>query len=274
MIDPILDVERITPNCGAEVFDIDLARLSDEQTTSVLEVALAENGVLFFRQQEMTPAQQKDVCRRFGELHLHPAWPRLVEGHPEVMEIYADENSSRIAGEAWHSDVSCDARPPLGTLLYMLETPPEGGDTLFANTCAAFEALSKPMRDFLDGLTAVHDGEHVYRQGYGEKTVVRTTYPRSEHPVVRTHPVSGRKGLFVNRTFTTKIVELAQRESDALLAMIYAHIEHPEFQCRFHWQPGTVAFWDNRVVQHLALWDYYPHRRRGHRVTIKGEVPF
>ncbi|MBT3603672.1 MAG: taurine dioxygenase [Candidatus Latescibacteria bacterium] len=269
-----LKIEKLAPNCGGEVLDIDLAHVSDEKTITALKAALAEHGVLFFRQQDITPAQQKELCRRFGELHLHPAWPRLVEGHPEVMEIYADKDTTRIAGEEWHSDVSCDLKPPLGTMLYLIETPPEGGDTLFANTCAAFEALSEPMRNLLDGLTAVHDGEPVYRQGYGEKAVERISYPRAEHPVVRTHPVNGRKGLFVNRTFTTKIVELTQRESDALLAMLFTHIEHPLFQCRFRWQSDVVAFWDNRVVQHLALWDYFPHRRRGHRVTIEGEVPF
>lgn len=269
-----LKIEKLAPNCGAEVQDIDLANLTDDKTITALQEVLAEHGVLFFRQQNITPQAQKELCQKFGDLHLHPAWPRLVEGHPEVMEIYADKDTVRIAGEAWHSDVSCDPQPPMGTLLYLIESPPEGGDTLFANTHAAFKALSKPMQNFLDGMKAVHDGEHVYKQGYGEKVVTKKTYPRSEHPLVRTHPINGQKALFVNRTFTTHIVGLAKNESDALLNMLFAHIERPEFQCRFRWQPNDVAFWDNRVVQHLALWDYYPHRRRGHRVTIKGEVPF
>jgi taurine dioxygenase len=156
----------------------------------------------------------------------------------------------------------------------MLETPPVGGDTLFANTQAAFDALSKPMQHFLEGLTAIHDGEQVYGRGYDSKPEEGAKYPRSKHPVVRTHPVSRRKGLFVNRTFPTKISQLQQSESDTVLQMLFEHIEQPEFQCRFQWQSGSIAFWDNRCAQHHALWDYYPNHRRGLRVTIKGDTPF
>ena len=269
-----LQLEKVTPYCGVEVSGLDLSQPLDERTIEMLTTALAEHCVLFFRDQEITPEQQKALGRYFGELHLHPAWPRLVEGHPEVMEIYADENSKRIAGEDWHSDVSCDPNPPLGTILYMLETPPVGGDTLFANMVTAFETLSAKMQRLLEGMTAIHDGEYVYRGRYEGAQEEGKTYPRSEHPVVCTHPVSGRKFLFVNRIFTTRIVQLTQRESEAVLKMLFEHIEQPEFQCRFQWQPGSVAFWDNRSAQHHALWDYYPHRRRGLRVTIKGDVPF
>ena len=269
-----LEFEKVTPHCGVEVRGIDLSQSLDEEVVKELESALADHCVLFFRDQKMTPEQQKALGRRFGELHLHPAWPRLVEGHPEVMEIYSDENTKRIAGEDWHSDVSCDAEPPLGTVLQMLEVPPAGGDTLFANMIAAFDALSDPMRRFLEGLTALHDGEHVYRGRYEEAEETGKTYPRSAHPVVRTHPISGRKALFVNRIFTTRIVELTPRESDGVLRLAFEHIERPEFQCRFRWRPGSVAFWDNRCAQHHALWDYYPNHRRGLRVTIKGDAPF
>lgn len=269
-----LELKQVTPYCGVEARGIDLSQPLDGRTIETLTTALAEHCVLFFRDQELTPAQQKALGRHFGELHIHPAWPRLVEGHPEIMEIYADENTKRIAGEDWHSDVSCDPEPPLGTILYMLETPPVGGDTLFANMYTAFEGLSARMQGFLEGMTAVHDGEHVYRGRYEGAQEAGKTYPRSEHPVIRTHPVSGRKLLFVNRIFTTRIVQLSQRESDAALKMLFEHIEQPEFQCRFQWQPGSVAFWDNRCAQHHALWDYYPNRRRGLRVTIKGDAPF
>ena len=269
-----LEFTKVTPHCGAEVRGIDLAQPLGEELVVTLSTTLAERCVLFFRDQKMTPEQQKALGRHFGELHLHPAWPRLVEGHPEVMEIYADENTKRIAGEDWHSDVSCDPEPPLGTILHMVEVPPVGGDTLFANMFAVFESLSRPMQRFLEGLTAVHDGEHVYRGRYEDHVGEGKSYPRSEHPVVRTHPVSGRKSLFVNRIFTTRIVELEKRESDAILQMLFEQIEQPQFQCRFQWQPGSVAFWDNRCVQHYAMWDYYPNRRRGLRVTIKGDAPF
>jgi taurine dioxygenase len=268
-----LDVHRTTPKCGAEVSGIDLSQPLDDACIAELRSALAEHGVLFFRDQRMTPEQQKAFGRRFGELHLHPAWPRLLEGHPEIMEIYADADTKRIAGEDWHSDVSCDPEPPLGTILYMLEVPSVGGDTLFAGMYAAYEALSTPMKHLLEGMTALHDGESTYRGRY-EGMQNAASYPSAEHPVIRTHPVSGRKALFVNRIFTRRILQLEKHESDAILEMLFRHIETPEFHCRFHWQPGSVAFWDNRCVQHHALWDYYPQRRRGLRVTIKGERPF
>ena len=270
---PKLEFRKVTGHCGAEVHGIDLSQPLGAEVVDVLSNALAEHCVLFFHEQSMTPAQQKALGRHFGELHIHPAWPRLVDGHPEVMEIYADENTRRIAGEDWHSDVSCDREPPLGTILQMLEVPPVGGDTLFANMYAAYESLSTPMRRLLDGMTAIHDGEYVYRGRYDGADDEGKTFPRSEHPVGRTHPVSGRKALFVNRLFTTRIVQLSKRESDAVLGFLVEHAASPMFQCRFRWRPGSVAFWDNRCAQHYALWDYYPNRRRGLRVTIKGDRP-
>lgn len=268
-----IDLLKLTPHCGAEVRGIDLASELDDAQVLALEAALAQNCVLFFRDQTLTPEAQKAFGRRFGELHLHPAWPGLLEGHPEIMVIAADENSTRIAGEDWHSDVSCDPEPPLGSILYMLEVPPVGGDTLFASMVAAWEALSAPMRRMLSEMTALHDGESTYRGRYaGMKDA--ESYPSAEHPVMRTHPVSGRQALFVNRIFTRRICQLSKTESDALLEMLFQHIEMPEFQCRFRWQPGSVAFWDNRCAQHHALWDYYPQRRRGLRVTVKGDRPF
>lgn len=273
MASVMLELRRTTPTCGAEVSGIDLSQPLDDACIAELQSALAEHGVLFFRDQRMTPEQQKAFGRRFGELHLHPAWPRLLEGHPEIMEIYADADSKRIAGEDWHSDVSCDPEPPLGTILYMLEVPSVGGDTLFASMYAAYEALSNPMKRLLEGMTALHDGETTYRGRY-EGMKEAASYPVAEHPVIRSHPVSGRKALFVNRIFTRRILQLEKHESDAVLEMLFRHIEMPELQCRFRWLPGSVAFWDNRCVQHHALWDYYPQRRRGLRVTIKGERPY
>lgn len=268
-----LDLHRLSPNCGAEVQGIDLSAALGDAQIAALQGALAEHCVLFFRDQKLTPDQQKAFGQRFGELHLHPAWPGLLEGHPEIMVIHADQNSKRIAGEDWHSDVSCDPEPPLGSILYMLEVPPVGGDTLFANMYAAWDALSAPMRQMLSKMTALHDGESTYRGRY-EGMQSGATYPSAEHPVMRTHPVSGRQALFVNRIFTRRIPQLSKAESDALLEMLFKHIETPEFQCRFRWQPGSVAFWDNRCAQHHALWDYFPQRRRGLRVTIKGDRPF
>jgi taurine dioxygenase len=267
-----IQVDKLTPHAGAEIRGVDLSRPLDERTVKEIHDALIDNGVIFFRDQRLTPDQQKAFGRLFGELHLHPAAPSLLEGHPEILVIHADETSKHVAGEVWHSDVSCDVEPPMGSVLYMHELPAVGGDTLFASMYAAYEALSEPMKRFLEPLTAMHEGEHVYRGHYGVDDKGKT-FPRAEHPVIRTHPVSGRKALFVNSGFTTRIVQLARPESDALLQFLFRHVETPEFHCRFRWQVNSVAFWDNRCVQHHALWDYYPQRRHGHRVTIRGDRP-
>jgi taurine dioxygenase len=220
----------------------------------------------------MDHVRQKAFGARFGKLHVHPAAPS-VDGHPEVMIIHADANSKFVNGESWHSDVSCDEEPPMGSILHIRTLPDVGGDTLFANMYAAFEALSAPMRRMLAGLTALHDGELLYRGRYTSNDVGRV-YPKAVHPVVRTHPVSGRQALFVNSFFTARINELSRAESDALLAFLFRHIETPEFSCRFRWEKNSVAFWDNRSAQHHALWDYFPATRSGTRVTIAGDRPF
>jgi len=268
-----IQVEKVTPLAGAEIRGADLSKPLDERTFKEIHAALIDNGVIFFRDQHLTPEQQKAFGRLFGELHLHPAAPREVPEHPEILVIHADENSKHVAGENWHSDVSCDLEPPMGSILYMHELPPVGGDTLFASMYAAYDALSEPMKRFLEPLTAMHEGEHVYRGRYGVNDTGKV-FPKAEHPVVRTHPVSGRKALYVNGGFTTRIVQLKRPESDAVLRFLYRHVETPEFHCRFRWQVNSVAFWDNRCMQHHAMWDYYPQRRHGHRVTIKGDKPF
>jgi len=268
-----IQVEKLTPHAGAEIRGADLSQPLDERTFKEIHAALIDNGVIFFRDQHLTPEQQKAFGRLFGELHIHPAAPKEVPEHPEILVIHADENSKHVAGENWHSDVSCDLEPPMGSILYMHELPPVGGDTLFASMYAAYDALSEPMKRMLEPLTAMHEGEHVYRGRYGVNDAGRV-FPKAEHPIVRTHPVSGRKALYVNGGFTTRIVQLKRAESDALLHFLYRHVETPEFHCRFRWQVNSVAFWDNRCMQHHAMWDYYPQRRHGHRVTIKGDKPF
>jgi taurine dioxygenase len=268
-----IQVDKLTPHAGAEIRGVDLAQPLDERTFKEIHDALIDSGVIFFRDQHLTPDQQKAFGRLFGELHMHPAAPRELADHPEILVIHADEKSKHVAGENWHSDVSCDLEPPMGSILYMHELPPVGGDTLFASMYAAYEALSEPMKRFLEPLTAMHEGEHVYRGRYGVDDTGKT-FPKAEHPVVRTHPVSGRKALYVNGGFTTRIVQLKRPESDALLQFLYRHVETPEFHCRFRWQVNSIAFWDNRCMQHHAMWDYYPQRRHGHRVTIRGDKPF
>jgi taurine dioxygenase len=269
-----LEVRKSTPNIGAEIFGIDLSRPLSNQQFHEVHDALMDRLVIFFRDQTLDVEQHKAFGRRFGRLHVHPAAPSVLPDHPEILVVKTDEASAHIAGEDWHSDVSCDPEPPMGSILHLTEVPPDGGgDTMFANMHLAYETLSEPIRKLVDGMTAVHDGEHVYRGRYGVDDTGRT-YPRAEHPVVRTHPVSGKKCLFVNRFFTTRIAGLRRGESDAILEMLYRHIETPEFCMRFKWRPNSVAFWDNRSVQHHALWDYYPNRRYGHRVTICGDKPY
>ncbi len=268
-----IQVDKLTPHAGAEIRGVDLSQPLDERTFKEIHDALIDCGVIFFRDQRLTPDQQKAFGRLFGELHMHPAAPRELAEHPEILVIHADETSKHVAGENWHSDVSCDLEPPMGSILYMHELPPVGGDTLFASMYAAYEGLSEPMKRFLEPLTAMHEGEHVYRGRYGVNDTGKV-FPKAEHPVVRTHPVSGRKALYVNSGFTTRIVGLTRPESDALLQFLYRHVETPEFHCRFRWQVNSIAFWDNRCMQHHAMWDYYPQRRHGHRVTVRGDTPF
>ena len=200
---------------------------------------------------------------------------QLLEQELGVKLFARDRKGLRLtaAGEDWHSDVSCDPEPPMGSILYLMEVPSDGGgDTMFANMYRAYEMLSEPIRKLIDGLAAIHDGEKHYRGRYGNDDRGKT-YPRAEHPIVRTHPETGRKCLFVNRFFTTRIVGLHRSESDAVLEMLYRHIETPELSVRFKWQPNSIAFWDNRCTQHKAIWDYYPNVRSGYRIQIKGSAP-
>jgi taurine dioxygenase len=266
-------VDRLTPVIGAEITGVDLAGPLPEGTMDEIRRALAENLVIFFRDQRMSPEQHLAFGRRFGELHVHPAAPH-VPGLPELMVIRADANSTRANGEGWHSDVSCEDEPPMGSILHIRECPPHGGDTLFASMYAAYEALSERMKAYLAGMMALHDGEPVYRGLYANLGVAdKAAYPRAEHPVVRTHPVTGRKALYVNAGFTTRLLGVPSDESAGILRYLFQHMENPLFQCRFRWRPGSLAFWDNRCAQHRAMWDYWPHVRYGNRVTIKGERP-
>ncbi len=268
-----ITVTKLTPVIGAEIGNVDLAQPLGNQTFEEIHRALAENVVIFFRDQILTPQQHLEFGRRFGPLHVHPAAPH-APGEPELMIIHADRDSPRANGEGWHSDVSCDPEPPMGSILYIREQPALGGDTLFANMYAAYDALSDRMKAYLDGLTAVHDGEHYYRGTFANFGVAdKPVYPRAEHPIARTHPVTGRKALYVNRGFTTRIVGVPIEESDAVLRFLFDHAENALFQCRFRWRANSIAFWDNRCSQHRAMWDYWPNRRSGNRVTIRGERP-
>ena len=270
-----ITVEPVTPRIGAMISGVNLSGDLGNQQFQEIHDALMSHEVIFFRDQHMTLEQHKAFGALFGQLDVHPGSPG-PEGHREILVIHADENSNHVAGDSWHSDVSCIAEPPMGSILH-LNTIPEGGggDTLFASAGAAYDALSDTLKAFLKPLTAIHAGEQVYRGRYKHQGIDDSgkTYPESEHPVVRTHPVSGRKSLYVNETFTTRIPQLAQKESDAILKLLCDHIKLPQFQVRFKWQENSVAFWDNRSVQHHAMWDYFPEVRSGYRVTVKGDKP-
>jgi taurine dioxygenase len=265
----LIRVRPCTPSIGAQISGIDLTQPLGEATIDELKRALAEHQVIFFRDQRLDFESHKRFGRRFGELIIHSGVAGLPE-HPQIVAIHADASSRYIAGENWHSDLTCNAEPPMGSILYLHTIPESGGDTLFASMYAAYDALSPRMKTYLQDLTAVHDGEHVYRPIVNDPT---RQYPCSNHPIVRTHPVTGRKSLFVNPSYTLHINGIPKAESDAILSFLYQHCANPNFQMRFQWQPHSVAFWDNRCTQHLAVWDYFPQVRSGYRVTIKGEKP-
>src|ERR1700722_15322787 len=211
--------DKYPPIIGAEIAGADLASPLSNRQMDEIHRALAENCVIFFRDQHLTQELHLAFGRNFGELHVHPAAPH-APGHDELMIVHADKDSPRANGEGWHSDVSCDTEPPMGSILYITQTPPKGGDTLFASMYAAYEALSDRMKAYLEGLTAVHDGEDAYRGTYknGQEKAV---YPRAEHPVIRTHPVTGKKALYVNRGFTRSILGVPRDESAAVLQYLY-----------------------------------------------------
>jgi taurine dioxygenase len=261
------------PNLGAEITGVDLSQEISEAEFSEIEAAFLAYQVLFFKdQKEIPPQVHIDLGKRFGPLHSHPAAPTMA-GYPEIFEIHATRHSKVANGEFWHSDVSCDEEPPLGTMLQIHILPPCGGDTMFSNMYAAYDALSDAMKTFLDGLSATHASEHIYRGRYADRGQKDSdiAFPSASHPVVRTHPQTGRKALFVNRTFTTQINELSEEESSAVLKMLFEHAESIQFQIRFRWSKNDMAFWDNRCCMHRAIWDYWPEERKGRRVTIKGD---
>ncbi|MBF66479.1 MAG: taurine dioxygenase [Gammaproteobacteria bacterium] len=261
----------ITAAFGAELErGINLQGMDDEAVDALQQLA-AERGVVVVRDQVMTMQEQVDFGRRIGELFTTPvARPEIPD---EIIVIHANEKSRFVAGMNWHSDVSSEEVPPGLSMLRLEVTPKVGGDTLFADMRQVFSTLSPAMQEFLLGMTARHDPKGHYLYVGGVKRL--DELPSAVHPVVRTHPLTGKRALFVNEGFTGAIVGLSDRESSALLKMLYDHIAYTvRAQIRVHWEPNTVVFWDNRVVQHMASWDYYPDKRFGFRVTVRGEAPY
>ena len=264
----VLDITPVTPRIGATVAGIDLATDLSDAVVDELRAAWLEHQVLFFRDQDLTLDQHKDFGRRFGELFIHPTVPG-PEGHPEVLRIHNHAKTKMAAGEGWHTDVSMAAEPPSASILRMVEVPPCGGDTLFCSMYDAYDALSDHWKRLVDPLDAVHSGAHRHGKGFG----IQADHPENVHPVVRTHPETGRKALYVNQGFTTEIEGMTAAESRATLDFLFAHCQNPAFHVRFSWRPGSMAMWDNRSVMHNAIFDYWPHTRKGYRVTVQGDRP-
>lgn len=272
-------VAPLSSTLGARIENIDLARPQSQDTISALRRALLRYEVLFFDDQTLTPAQLRDFAACFGELHVHPIRPH-VTGVPEVALLqnqWAVDDSGN-----WRADVTFIDTPPMACLLYAQDTPPAGGDTIWASTRAAYQALSQPIRAFLDPLIASHDFERSYSEerfarmdlGVERFAWARRDHPPTTHPVVRTHPETGLDSLFVNPAFTTRIMGVTRSESRKLLELIFEQIQQPQFLVRRQWKPGTVAFWDNRVTQHYTVGDYPANERVMYRVTILGDKPF
>jgi taurine dioxygenase len=268
----------LTPIIGVEVAGVDLSRPLEATTLSALRTALLDWKVLFFRDQEITTEQHLAFARQFGELEVHPFAP-AKPGYPEVLAITHDKDN-KGKENTWHSDVTWREVPSLGSVLRAVEVPGVGGDTLFADMYAAYEGLSDEVKAEIDGRPAVHDFAY-FRRGLrkagkseAEIEAFNAAYPMVEHPVVRTHPETGRKALYVNAAFTQHIVGLEKARSDTLLKHLYAQAAIPEYQCRFRWSVGAIAFWDNRASQHYAASDYWPAVRRMERVTIIGDRPY
>lgn len=273
----MIDVKPVNPTIGAYVSGVDLRKPLSRDDREAIEAALLAHGVLFFRNQDVTPAEQIAFARQFGEIAIPPLQTKYGET-PEMTVL--DQMAPRGEGaDEWHSDNTFAAIPPLGSVLRAVLLPSLGGDTCFANMYAAYDALAAPMRRLCDELQAVHDITKpmvkAIAAGHSRESLadIQAKWPPVVHPVARTHPVTGKKGLYVNGNSTTQIVGMSERESEAILRLLIDHVRDPAFQCRFQWDLNSIAFWDNRSVQHYAVPDYR-ERRIMNRVTIVGDRPF
>lgn len=268
-----LDIRPVTPAIGAEIQGIDLGADNIADHIEALRAALLKYGVIFFRDQNLSQERHIAFARYFGELEVHPATPK-DQPNPQVLRIAHGPNS-RGQENYWHSDVTWRECPSLGSVLLAREVPDCGGDTLFANMHMAYERLSDQMKRFCEGLTAVHDIARVFADRLDKAPKdLHEKYPPQRHPVIRTHPETGEKAIYVNTAFTSHIEGMSAKESRWLLDHLYDTAKDAEIQCRFRWEAGSVAFWDNRACQHLAVSDYFPTRRVMERVTIAGDRPY
>jgi taurine dioxygenase len=285
-----IEVKPIAGALGAEIGAVDLGALDDE-TFDEIHAAWLEHLVVFFRRQAITPEQQLAFAKRFGDIHYHP-FMRGMDEHPEILEIIKEEGDTKAFGEVWHTDQAFNPKPAKATILYAKETPDAGGDTMFTNLYLAYETLSDPMKTMIAGVktwnvgdrktlaqngpmaSAPRAGRYVGNQKMAAKVRDPGDVPtEAAHPLVRTHPETGRKALYISN-HTQTLDGFNRPEARPILDFLMAHAVQPEFTCRFRWEPGSLAIWDNRCTQHRALNDYHGKRRRMHRITIAGDAPF
>ncbi len=273
-----IEVAPIAGALGAEISGVDVAQDLDDGVIGEIRQALLDHGVIFFRDQTLSVDRHKAFTRRFGDIFIHPNY-NGVSADPEIVDIRREPGDRKIVGEDWHTDTTMVADPPMGAILYAIEVPPYGGDTLFANQYLAYEALSDGLKRTLEGLKAIHTDRMVAGPQAG-MNAQRSTKVREDsawretisvHPVVRTHPETGRKLLFVNRSYTVGFEGWTEAESRPLLDFLLEHGHRPEFTCRFRWTNGAIAFWDNRCTKHLAVHDAGPFRRIMRRTQISGD---
>lgn len=280
-----IEVEPLSASVGAVIRGVDLTALTQE-TFAEIHAAFLKHLVVFFPDQHLPPPQQIGFARRFGPVMIDPFIKSPAES-PEMMIVVKEKHEKLAFGEGWHSDNTYLEKPPLGSFLYALEVPPYGGDTLFANQYLAYEALSPGMRRMLDGSKAVHTpiaynkaiaggryGAHRTMELRNDPAMAAATRIETEHPVVRTHPETGRKALYVNAAYTVRFSGCTEEESRPLLEFLWRHAVRPEFTCRYRWSAKALALWDNRCVMHHPINDYHGHRRLMHRVTAQGDRPF
>ena len=276
-----MEIYPVSGSVGAELSGFDLTKDLEEKQVSSIRSALLDHKVLFFRDQKINEEQLIAFGKKFGELNTHP-FIGGAENYPEIIKVLTEPTTTANFGGDWHHDVTFMEKPDMATILHAKEVPDFGGDTLFANQHAAYDALSDSMKDFLSGLHAVHDASLIFAgNGYYSKNShsidtknEEEATTRAIHPVVRTHPETGSKALFINYSYTNRIIELSKKESKTLLKFLFDHCTSEEFTCRFRWQKDSIAMWDNRSVKHYALFDYKGKTRVMHRVTIKGDKPF
>jgi len=272
-----MEIQAFAPALGAVINGVDLARPLSASEVDAIRQTLADFGVVFFRDQRLTPEQHLGFARRFGDINVNRFF-KTVDGYPEIAEVRKEPDQQRNIGGNWHTDHSYDLAPAMGSMLYAREVPGSGGDTLFASMYRAYDALSDGLKRTLEGLRGLHSSRHVFgssTDGLRGDLQGRVLNPDlavqdAVHPVVVRHPGSGRKALYVNPGFTVRIDGWTDEESRPLLHYLYEHASRPEFSCRFQWSPGSIAFWDNRSTWHYALNDYPGQRRLMHRITIEG----